>query len=191
MQSICSDPQNLCNLGSRVFCHLYNPVGHLDLSSKKRNRNGAVLTRRSGSVEEYPRIGTSKEWNDGKDDQVIQQILRHANVSTTNEYLREDGERGCGECDEEPGNNVCNQCATRQARKYANDVGVFSRSSQQVSTLDAVRVIWRRGGIRTPGTSFSSYNGLAICPFHCLLFGINQLHSGKMPWFGAYTAHLG
>jgi hypothetical protein len=31
------------------------------------------------------------------------------------EYLREDGERGRGDCDEEPGNNVCNYCATSEA----------------------------------------------------------------------------
>jgi hypothetical protein len=35
------------------------------------------------------------------------------------EYLREDGERGRGECDEEPGKHVCNYCATRGTRKFA------------------------------------------------------------------------
>jgi len=33
-------------------------------------------------------------------------------------------------------------------------------------------------GIRTPGTGFSQYNGLANFPFHSLLFGINNLCSG-------------
>jgi len=38
------------------------------------------------------------------------------------EHLREDGECGRGECDEDPGNDVCNHCATGEARKYANYV---------------------------------------------------------------------
>jgi len=42
-----------------------------------------------------------------------------------------------------------------------------------------------RGRIRTPGTGFSQYNGLANSPFHCLVFGINSLHSGELPYFGA------
>jgi hypothetical protein len=29
------------------------------------------------------------------------------------------------------------------------------------------------------------YNGLANSPFHSLVFGINNLHSGKLPYFGA------
>ena len=68
----------------------------------------------------------------------------------------------CGrrECDEDPGNGVCNR-ATREARKYANYVEVLSLGNQQTSMLDAVTRIWRRGGIRTPGTGFSQYNGLA------------------------------
>ena len=65
-----------------------------------------------------------------------------------NEHLREDGECGRSECDEVAGNNVCNYCATREAWKYANYVEVFLVGSQQVSTLDAIREIWRRGGIR-------------------------------------------
>ena len=34
---------------------------------------------------------------------------------------------------------MCNYCATREARKYANYVEVFLAGSQQVSTRDAVR----------------------------------------------------
>jgi hypothetical protein len=34
---------------------------------------------------------------------------------------------------------VCNYCATREARKYANYVEVILVGSQQVSTQDAVR----------------------------------------------------
>jgi putative zinc finger protein len=41
------------------------------------------------------------------------------------EHLREDGECGRSECDEVVGNDVCNYCATREARKYANHVEVF------------------------------------------------------------------
>ena len=37
-------------------------------------------------------------------------------------------------------------------------------------------------GIRTPGTSFSSYNGLANSSFHSLVFGINSLCSGELPY---------
>jgi len=40
-------------------------------------------------------------------------------------------------------------------------------------------------GIRTPGTGFSQYNGLANSRFHTLLFGINRLRSDGMPYFGA------
>src|ERR1700728_3550817 len=40
------------------------------------------------------------------------------------EHLCEDGQCGCDECDEDLGNNVCNDCATREARKYANHVTV-------------------------------------------------------------------
>src|SRR6266850_3407161 len=41
--------------------------------------------------------------------------------------------------------------------------------------------LWRRGGIRTPGRSFSPYNGLANSRFHTLLFGINRLRSDELP----------
>ncbi len=66
------------------------------------------------------------------------------------EHLREDGKRGRGECDEDLGNDVCNYCATRKARKFALDVEVVRTRSLQVSTLDAVREIWRRGGDSNP-----------------------------------------
>jgi len=46
---------------------------------------------------------------------------------------------------EEPGNDVCNYCATREARQHTNHVEVFLGSSQQISTVDIVTV-WRRGG---------------------------------------------
>jgi hypothetical protein len=70
------------------------------------------------------------------------------------EHLREDGECGRSECDEVPGNNVCNYCATREARKYANYVEVLSLGSQQTSMLDAVTRIWRRGGDSNPRYKF-------------------------------------
>lgn len=41
---------------------------------------------------------------------------------------------------------MCNYCATREARKYANYVEVLSLGSQQTSMLDAATRIWRRGG---------------------------------------------
>jgi hypothetical protein len=47
------------------------------------------------------------------------------------------------------------------------------------------------GGIRTPGTGFSQYNGLANCPFHSLVFGINKLRSGEMPDFRAKGPYSG
>ncbi len=86
----------------------------------------------------------------------IQQILRHANVTTTMNI----DVKTHSEWHEEPGNDVCNYCATREARQHTNHVEVFLGSSQQISTVDIVTV-WRRGGIRTPGTGFSQYNGLA------------------------------
>jgi len=46
-------------------------------------------------------------------------------------------------------------------------------------------------GIRTPGTGFSQYNGLANSTFHSLLFGINNLRSDEMPYFGAKTPVFG
>src|SRR4030095_15091072 len=58
---------------------------------------------------------------------------RHHN----DEHLREDGECRRSECHKGPGNDVCNYCATREARQHANNVEVFSESSQQVSTLEA------------------------------------------------------
>ena len=45
------------------------------------------------------------------------------------EHLREDGECGRSKCDEVPGNDVCNYCATREARKYTNYVEVFLAES--------------------------------------------------------------
>ena len=53
------------------------------------------------------------------------------------EHLREDGECGRSQCDEVPGNDVCNYCATREARKYANYVGIFS--GRKSASLDAGR----------------------------------------------------
>src|SRR5256885_4698019 len=51
------------------------------------------------------------------------------------EHLREDGECGRSQCNEVPGNNVCNYCATREARKYANYVEVFT--GWKSASLDA------------------------------------------------------
>ena len=51
---------------------------------------------------------------------------RHHN----DEHLREDGKRRRGECDEEPGSDVCNYCATREARQYEDHVEVFLGGSQ-------------------------------------------------------------
>jgi len=64
------------------------------------------------------------------------------------EYLREDGKCGRGKCNEDLGNNVCNYCATREAREFAADVKVVGNCSRQVSTLDAVRGnLAERGGL--------------------------------------------
>ena len=77
----------------------------------------------------------------------IQQILRHANVTTTMNI----DVKTHSEWHEEPGNDVCNYCATREARKYANYVEVFLAGSQQVSTLDAVGGnLAERGGFEPP-----------------------------------------
>jgi hypothetical protein len=45
------------------------------------------------------------------------------------EHLRDDGKCGCSECDEVPGNDLCNYCATREAGKYANYVRVLLAES--------------------------------------------------------------
>src|SRR5271157_4545925 len=37
-------------------------------------------------------------------------------------------------------------------------------------------------GIRTPGTGFGAYNGLANSPFHRLVFGTKDLCSGELPY---------
>ena len=66
------------------------------------------------------------------------------------EHLREDGECRRSECHEGPGNDVCNYRATREAPQHANDVEVFSGSSQQVSTLDIVTKDLAQGGIEPP-----------------------------------------
>jgi hypothetical protein len=47
------------------------------------------------------------------------------------------------------------------------------------------------GGIRTPGTSFSLYNGFANSRFHTLLFGINSLRSEELPHCWAKSPCLG
>jgi len=47
------------------------------------------------------------------------------------------------------------------------------------------------GGIRTPGTGFGPYNGLANSRSHTLLFGINNLCSGEMPYVCAKPPCLG
>jgi len=59
----------------------------------------------------------------------IQQILRHANVTTTMNI----DVKTHSEWHEEPGNDVCNYCATREARQHTNHVEVFLGSSQQIS----------------------------------------------------------
>src|SRR6266700_451836 len=78
----------------------------------------------------------------------IQQILRHANVTTTMNI----DVKTHSEWHEEPGNDVCNYCATREARQHTNHVEVFLGSSQQISTVDILS--GGEGGIRTPGTGF-------------------------------------
>ena len=50
--------------------------------------------------------------------------------------------------------NVCNDCATRETREYANYVGMLSLGNQQPSMLDRVTRIWRRGGDSNPRYRF-------------------------------------
>jgi hypothetical protein len=56
-------------------------------------------------------------------------------TSARDEHLCEDGECGRGECDEDPGNDVCNYFATREVRKDANYVEVFT--GWKSASLDA------------------------------------------------------
>src|SRR5258706_14665221 len=80
------------------------------------------------------------------------------------EYLREDGKCGRGKCNEDLGNNVCNYCATREAREVAADVKVVGNCSRQVSTLDAVRGnLADRGGLYCGGFRNS------VCFYHFML----------------------
>jgi integrase len=83
----------------------------------------------------------------GVSDKVIQQILRHANVTTTMNVLREDGKRRCGECDEGVRNNVCNHCATGEAREYANYVGRFSLGTSNSRCWIELQNLAERGGL--------------------------------------------
>lgn len=46
-------------------------------------------------------------------------------------------------------------------------------------------------GIRTPGTGFSQYNGLAKFPVPQPVFGTKDLCSGELPYFGANRRFLG
>ena len=68
----------------------------------------------------------------GVSDKVIQQILRHANVTTTmNIYVKTataDAENAM--------KTLETMCATHGARKFARDVEVFRKGSKQASTLD-------------------------------------------------------
>ena len=50
-------------------------------------------------------------------------------TTTMNIYMKTVS--GCSECNENPGSDVCNYCATREARKHANHVGIFA--SREVS----------------------------------------------------------
>src|SRR5262249_22158944 len=77
------------------------------------------------------------------------------------EHLREDSNGGRRECHENPGNDVCNYCATHGARKFARDVAVFWKKTSKPRSWMQLGKSGGEGGIRTPGTSFSSYNGLA------------------------------
>ena len=82
----------------------------------------------------------------GVSDKVIQQILRHANVTTMmNIYVKTvsvDAANAMKALE-----MICvTTCVTRKARKLARDVEVVCTIDLQVSTLDAVRGIWRRGG---------------------------------------------
>jgi len=61
-------------------------------------------------------------------------------------------------------------------------------SARKTLPLNAIRGIWRRGGIRTPVRMFIPQNGLANSRFHTLLFGINRLRSYTMPHFCARAA---
>ena len=45
---------------------------------------------------------------------------------------------------------MCNYCATRGSRQLSYNVEMDRGSNVQVSTLDAVREIWRRGGDSNP-----------------------------------------
>lgn len=64
---------------------------------------------------------------------MIQQILRHANVSTTmNIYVKT---VSADECDEDSGNGVCNYRATEEARKLRGSCRTFFATSS--ASLDA------------------------------------------------------
>ena len=83
----------------------------------------------------------------GVSDKVIQQILRHATVSTTMNIYVKTVRAGRSECDEVSGNDVCNYCATREARKYANYVEVILVEVSKSRRRMQLGEIWRRGGI--------------------------------------------
>src|SRR5215469_17897660 len=84
----------------------------------------------------------------------------------------------------------CVQCVQLLCNPRGSEVRELCRSfvAGKPANLDArcsYKNLAERGGIRTPGTSFSSYNGLANSRFHTLLFGINRLRSDELPHCGA------
>ena len=57
---------------------------------------------------------------------------------------------------------MCNYCATREAREHANHVeGFFLWEVCKSLRWMGLEYSGGEGGIRTPGTGFSQYNGLA------------------------------
>ncbi len=58
-----------------------------------------------------------------------------------------------------------------------NKTGMFQAPGESCTGSEAATRRLAESGIRTPGTGFSPYNGLAILLVPAVLFGINNSHS--------------
>jgi len=87
---------------------------------------------------------------------VIQRILRHANVSTTATYYIKTAAGDIRSAMTKLENHIAD------ADRIQSDTNRTLEMNLPVEpTSDWDCKVWRRGGIRTLDTGFSSYNGLA------------------------------
>ena len=76
--------------------------------------------------------------NESAQTRSLQQVYSTNSASRERHYNDEHQRKDAQQRHEEPGNDVCNYCATREARQHTNRVEVFLGSNQQNSTVDIV-----------------------------------------------------